>query len=142
MPPVLSEIHGTWSLNDCALALKNDRFRKDDHHSHIFCVEILSLTILHQKKLKFQLLRLALFLCISWFFPFPEKHPPILVCRGLVCRGVPSSPVFRCHRNQNDTRETQTCFLGTTGTSGSAAAPSGEGSPGLWGYSVSVINFP
>ena len=69
MPPVLSEIHGTWSFSYCALALKNDRFRKDDHRSHIFCFEILSWTILHPKELKFQLLRLALFLCISWFFP-------------------------------------------------------------------------
>ena len=72
MPPVLSEIHGTWFLSYCALALRNDRFRKDDHRSDIFCFETHSLTILHPKELKFQLPRLEWFLCISWF-SFPAK---------------------------------------------------------------------
>ena len=121
MPPVLSEIHGTWSLSYCALALKNERFRKDDHRSHIFCFEILSWTILHPKELKFQLLRPGIVSLHLMVFPSRKNILRFWCAEGLVCRGVPSSPVFRCHRNQNDTRETQTRFLGATGTSGSAA---------------------
>ena len=73
MPSVLSEIHGTWFLSYCALALQNDRLRKDDLRSNIFCFEIHSLTFLDPKELKIQFLRLEWFLCISWFF-FSRKN--------------------------------------------------------------------